>query len=68
VSVGGGNEPIWSADSTSIYYRVNDRVIAVDITKQLTLRASAPRELFRGPSAGVDPAAASTTWDPTAVS
>ena len=47
-SVGGGLEPIWSADSKTLFYRAGDKVMAVDITDKPQLRASAPRELFAG--------------------
>jgi hypothetical protein len=46
VSVGGGDEPIWSADSRSIFYRSGDRVMAVEIQRAPRLAASAPVELF----------------------
>ena len=49
VSVDGGDEPVWSADSRELYYRLGDRVMAVDLRSQPTLQASAPRALFSGP-------------------
>ena len=47
-SVGGGDYPVWSADGKELLYRSGDRVMAVEVTRQPTLRASPPRELFRG--------------------
>lgn len=32
VSIGGGEEPLWSADDTAIYYRNGDRLLRVNIT------------------------------------
>jgi serine/threonine-protein kinase len=46
VSIGGGEEPVWSADSRSIFYRTGDRVMAVEIQRAPRLGASAPVELF----------------------
>src|SRR5262249_41174993 len=48
VSVGGGLEPIWSADSKTLFYRAGEKVMAVDITEKPQLHASTPRELFAG--------------------
>jgi hypothetical protein len=47
--VGGGEEPILSANSRELFYRIGERVMAVEITRQSSLKASAPRELFTGP-------------------
>ena len=55
VSIGGGDSPVWSADGEELFYRAGDRVMAVEVTRQPTLRATPPRELFRG--AYVNPAA-----------
>ena len=46
--MGGGDSPVWSADGKELFYRAGDRVMAVEVTRQPTLRASPPRELFRG--------------------
>jgi hypothetical protein len=48
VSVEGGDEPVWSADSRELYYRLGDRVMAVEIRREPSLQASAPRMLFSG--------------------
>jgi eukaryotic-like serine/threonine-protein kinase len=55
VSIGGGDSPVWSADGRELFYRAGERVMAVEVTRQPTLRAAPPRELFRG--AYVNPAA-----------
>ena len=56
VSIGGGDSPVWSADGKELFYRAGERVMAVEVTRQPTLRAAPPRELFRGayvnPTAG----------------
>ncbi len=56
VSIGGGDSPVWSADGKELFYRAGERVMAVEVTRQPTLRATPPRELFRGtyvnPAAG----------------
>jgi Tol biopolymer transport system component len=48
VSIGGGDSPVWSADGRELFYRVGERVMAVEVTRQPALRATTPRELFRG--------------------
>jgi hypothetical protein len=37
VSVGGGDSPVWSADGKEIFYRADDRVMAVEVAPQPTL-------------------------------
>ena len=56
VSVGGGDSPVWSVDGKELFYRAGERVMAVEVTRRPTLRATPPRELFRGTY--VNPAAA----------
>jgi hypothetical protein len=44
----GGGEPVWSRDGTVLYYRIGDRMLAVDLTYEPAFEADEPRELFRG--------------------
>jgi eukaryotic-like serine/threonine-protein kinase len=48
VSVGGGDSPVWSSDGRELFYRSGERRMAVEVTRQPTLRATPPRELFQG--------------------
>jgi hypothetical protein len=49
ISTDGGEEPLWSADGRTIYFRQRGAVMAVDLTvRDNTLDRSPARELFRG--------------------
>jgi Tol biopolymer transport system component/DNA-binding winged helix-turn-helix (wHTH) protein len=51
ISAGGGEEPRWSSDGRQLFYRQENRMMAVDIPTKLTLKARPPRLLFEGPYA-----------------
>jgi eukaryotic-like serine/threonine-protein kinase len=47
VSIGGGVLPYWSRDGKRLYYQTQmEKVMAVDITEEPELRASAPSEVW----------------------
>ena len=46
VSIGGGSSVTWSADGSELFYRVDDRMMAVEVRPDGTV--SAPTELFSG--------------------
>lgn len=48
ISTDGGDQPVWSRDGRELFYRVDDKMMAVDVSTTPELRASTPRELFRG--------------------
>jgi Tol biopolymer transport system component len=49
ISTDGGEEPLWSADGRTLYYRRSGAVMAVGLTMRGTTLDRAPaRELFRG--------------------
>ena len=50
VSVGGGSEPVW-AKSGELFYRslTGERMMAVSVTTQPTLKVGTPIQLFEGP-------------------
>jgi Tol biopolymer transport system component len=50
VSVGGGREPVWSPSGDEIFYRSVDgeRMMAVSVRTEPTLRIDQPRTLFHG--------------------
>jgi serine/threonine-protein kinase len=48
VTTGGGMEPVWSGNGESLYYRVDDRVHALDIAYEPTFEWTERGELFRG--------------------
>ena len=50
VSVGGGREPVWSPSGDEIFYRSIDgeRMMAVSVRTEPTLRIDQPRTLFQG--------------------
>ena len=48
ISIGGGNEPVWSRDGRELFYRNGDRLMAVPIETTPVFRAGQPMLLFRG--------------------
>ncbi len=48
ISTDGGAEPRWSRDGRELFYRQDDRMMAVTITPGSPLTASSPRMLFEG--------------------
>jgi Tol biopolymer transport system component len=48
VSNGGGREPRWSSDGTELFFRVEDRMMAVRMGSDPRGGPSRPVELFRG--------------------
>jgi serine/threonine-protein kinase len=48
VSTGGGTEPMWNPNGRELFYRVGDRMTAVDITTQPSFSAGTHRVLFEG--------------------
>ena len=50
ISVGGGREPVWSPSGDEIFYRSIDgeRMMAVSVRTEPTLRIDQPRTLFQG--------------------
>jgi serine/threonine-protein kinase len=49
ISAGGGFEPIWSRNGRELFYRIGDKMMAVDIETTPTFRAGTPRMLFEQP-------------------
>jgi Tol biopolymer transport system component len=49
ISPNGGEEPIWSKLSDELFYRVDDKWMAVAVTTQPTFTWEDPTELFQGP-------------------
>ena len=48
ISTEGGDEPVWSPDGRELFYRIGDKMMAVDITSEPTFSAGTPRLLFEG--------------------
>jgi WD40-like Beta Propeller Repeat len=48
VSTMGGRQPIWSRSGRELFYRRENKVMAVDIRTEPVLSAGSPRELFEG--------------------
>jgi eukaryotic-like serine/threonine-protein kinase len=48
ISTGGGSEPVWNPNGRELFYRSGDKMMAVDITTQLSFAAGKPRMLFDG--------------------
>jgi len=48
VSTTGGEEPHWSRDGRELYYRINNRMMAVPVESGGTFRSATPRLLFEG--------------------
>jgi len=49
ISVDGGEQPAWSRDGRRIFFIHDEAVQVVDVETAGGFRATAPRELFRGP-------------------
>ena len=48
ISTQGGVEPVWSRDGQELFYRNEDRLMAVDVTVPPAFRAGKPQLLFEG--------------------
>jgi serine/threonine-protein kinase len=46
VSTDGGTQAIWNPNGKEIFYRMDDKMMAVDVTTSPTLKLSAPKLLF----------------------
>ena len=49
MSRGGGREPVWAADGGQLFYRNQNRMMAVEITTEPELRIGEPVELWERP-------------------
>jgi serine/threonine protein kinase/Tol biopolymer transport system component len=49
VSNGGGNMPLWSPDTTELFYRKGGEVMAVQVKTEPEFTMGMPKLLFRGP-------------------
>ena len=47
VSVGGGQEPIWSGDGGELFYRNGNQWMVTDVSSSPTFSSTQPRELFQ---------------------
>lgn len=48
ISTAGGDQPVWSRDGRELFYRVDDKMMVVDVSTAPEFSASTPRELFLG--------------------
>ena len=48
ISTEGGNGPVWAKNGRELFYRNGNKMMAVEITTQPTLRAGTPAVLFEG--------------------
>jgi hypothetical protein len=48
VSTEGGTEPLWSGDGKELFYRIGNKMMAVDTVTQPSFKAGSPRMLFEG--------------------
>jgi eukaryotic-like serine/threonine-protein kinase len=58
ISTEGGTEPVWNRNGRELFYRSGDKMMAVEISTQLSFSAGKPRVLFEGqytPTAGTFP-------------
>jgi eukaryotic-like serine/threonine-protein kinase len=49
ISTEGGTEPVWNPKGRELFYRVGQKMMAVDYTEQPTFSAGKPKMLFQGP-------------------
>jgi hypothetical protein len=48
VSTQGGTQAVWSRDGHELFYRIDDKMVAVDVVTTPQLRLSTPKVLFEG--------------------
>ena len=48
ISTEGGMEPVWNPKGGELFYRIGDRMMAVEVTTQPSFHAGKPRVLFEG--------------------
>jgi serine/threonine-protein kinase len=48
ISTEGGNEPVWNHNGQELFYRSENKVMAVAVTTQPSFSAGKPKELFEG--------------------
>ena len=48
ISNGGGVEPVWSADGRELFYRADDKMMAVDVVPSTPISFGKPHVLFEG--------------------
>jgi Tol biopolymer transport system component/predicted Ser/Thr protein kinase len=48
ISNEGGREPLWARNGTELFYRVGDKMLAVDVTTSPSFSAGKPKVLFEG--------------------
>jgi eukaryotic-like serine/threonine-protein kinase len=48
ISTDGGTEPVWNRNGRELFYRSEDKIMAVDIATQSGFAAGKPRMLFEG--------------------
>jgi Tol biopolymer transport system component/tRNA A-37 threonylcarbamoyl transferase component Bud32 len=48
ISTDGGTEPVWNPNGRELFYRIGDKMMAVDITTHPGFTAGKPRTLFEG--------------------
>ena len=46
VSTGGGTQAVWNPNGNEIFYRIDDKMMVVDVLTTPTLKLSSPRQLF----------------------
>jgi eukaryotic-like serine/threonine-protein kinase len=46
ISTEGGMEPTWNPNGRELFYRIGDKMMAVDITTEPNFKAGKPRALF----------------------
>jgi len=49
ISTDGGTEPVWNPNGRELFYRNDDKMMAVDIATQPSFSVGKPRMLFEGP-------------------
>jgi serine/threonine-protein kinase len=52
ISTEGGSRPRWSRNGRELFYRQDDKLMAVEVETKPTFRAGKPRMLFEGPYLG----------------
>ena len=48
ISERGGVEPVWSSSGQELFYRANDKMMAVEVTESATISFGKPHVLFEG--------------------
>jgi hypothetical protein len=63
ISVGGGDEPVWSSDGGELYYRQGSQMLSVALGEDPTVNPGDPSVLFEGEFETIDIGGGNANYD-----